>query len=84
MMKKRTTISFDEDVLAKLQSVMVRTGQSFERTVNEILRLGFEAKYPPRAKKRFVVQARPMGRYPSFSYNEIGELLDQLEGPLAR
>ncbi len=84
MMKTRTTLTLDDDVVAKLRSVMRRTGKSFKETVNEFLRLGLEAERPPKVKKRFVVKARPMGLRASLNYDKVGELLDQLEGPLAQ
>lgn len=84
MMTKRTTLTLDDDVIAKLQSEMRRSGKSFKETVNELLRLGFENKRPSRLENDFVVKARPMGLRPGLNYDKVGELLDQLEGPLTR
>jgi hypothetical protein len=84
MMKTRTTLTLDDDVVTKLHSEMRRTGKSFKETVNEFLRLGLQAKRPPKTKKRFVVKARSMGLRPSLNYDKVGELLEQLEGPLTR
>ena len=84
MMKMRTTLTLDDDVVAKLKSEMRRAGKSFKETVNEFLRLGLQTKRPSKANKPFVVKARPMGLSPSLNYDKVGELLEQLEGPLTR
>ncbi|MDQ3256353.1 MAG: antitoxin [Acidobacteriota bacterium] len=76
----RTTITLDEDVAAKLRSEMHRGGRSFKETVNDVLRRGLNARQKAKPTTPFVVRARPLELRPGLSYDNIGELLEQLEG----
>jgi hypothetical protein len=77
----RTTLTLDEDVRAKLEREMRRSGRSFKQTVNDFLRLGLNAKREMKPDKPFVVRARAFGPPPGRSFDNIEELLDELEGP---
>jgi hypothetical protein len=80
----RTTLTLDEDVAARLRLATQRTGQPFREVVNEALRRGLEQR-PAAAKKPFRVKTRDMGALqPGLSIDNIGELLEAAEGPLAR
>lgn len=78
----RTTLTLDADVMAKLKEESRKTGQPFKEIVNTFLRLGFHAKQAPKTPKHFVVKAHSMGTKPGLNYDNIGELLEQSEGPL--
>jgi len=80
----RTTLTLDDDIAAKLQAEMRRSGRSFKEVVNEFLRLGLLSRRELKPAKRFVVRARALAARPGFSYENIGELLEQLEGPAHR
>ena len=80
----RTTLTLDEDVIAKLREDMRRTGKSFKETVNENLRVAFTFKASPKPRKKFVVHAREMGKGPASSFECTSELIEFLEGPLHR
>jgi hypothetical protein len=81
----RTTLTLDEDVAAKLRAAMRRSGKSLKATVNEFLRLGLNSKQERRGRKRFRVRARDLGRLkPGLSLDNVGDLLEQLEGPSSR
>lgn len=75
----RTTITLDPDVAAKLKAEMRRTGKKFREVVNSRLRRGLREEEAP--KKRFVVKPFISGERPGLNYDNIGELLEQLEGP---
>ena len=79
----RTTLTLDDDVIAKLREDMRRTGKSFKETVNENLRIGFIFKNSVKPKK-FVVHAKDMGTGPASSFVNASELIEFLEGPLHR
>jgi hypothetical protein len=79
-MSPRTTITLDDDVFAKVRAEMRRTGGSFKETVNSLLRRAAE-KRKAEPRKPFKVEARDLGTYPGLNYDNIGELLQQLEGP---
>ena len=78
----RTTLTLEQDVRAKLELEMRRTGRSFKETVNEVLRLGLNARPRLKPARRFVVRPRPFGPPPGLSFDNVQELLDQLEGPV--
>jgi hypothetical protein len=80
----RTTLTLDEDVRAKLEAEMRRTGRSFKETVNETLRIGLTARKEAKPAKPFEIYARDLGTRPGFNFDNIEELLDQLEGPMRR
>ena len=78
----RTTLTLDDDVVAKLKAEMRRTNKSLKQSVNDLLRLGLNATRGPSAKRRFIVEARDLGdTQPGVSLDNVGELLDRLEPP---
>ncbi len=77
----RTTLSLDDDIANLLHQEMRRSGISFKEAVNYYLRLGLLTTKQP-ARKKFVVKPIAMGLPPGLNYDNIGELLEALEGPL--
>ena len=76
----RTTISLDEDVARMLDKEMRKSGDSFKQVVNHFLRLGIaSSKEPP--QKPFVVKPWNLRPPAGFNFDNIGELLEALEGP---
>jgi hypothetical protein len=49
--------------------------------VNDVLRQGLNAKRASVPERPFTVKARDLGLRPGFSYDNIAELLEQIEGP---
>ena len=78
----RTTLTLDDDVGAKLRQEMRRSGRPFKQVVNEFLRLGLNARRELQPRRKFTVRTRPLGLPPGLSYDNVEELLDQLDGPL--
>ncbi|MGH9450253.1 MAG: hypothetical protein ACRD11_06875 [Terriglobia bacterium] len=78
----RTTITLDEDVAIKLQSEARRSGQPFKAVVNHFLRVGLLRRQPSVEAQPFRVHARSLGLRAGLSYDNIADLIDQLEGPL--
>jgi hypothetical protein len=77
----RTTITLDDDVEKKLDAeVRQRKGASFKEVVNETLRIGLLTKRELKASAPFKVKARSMGVMPGINYDNIGDLLEYLEG----
>jgi hypothetical protein len=77
----RTTITLDEDVRAKLEAEMRKSGKSFKETVNETLRSGLFARQRAGAIKPFKVRPKAMGLKPGYSYDKVWDLIEQVEGP---
>ena len=79
----RTTLSLDEDVARLLNKESRRSGASFKEVVNHFLRLGLTVSKQP-AQKPFVVSPRKMGLPRGLTYDNVGQLLEALEGPAHR
>ena len=79
-MGTRTTITLDEDVRAKLQAEMRKTGKSFKETVNETLRWGLSARRKA-VSKPFEIRAWDMGLKPGYNLDKTWELIEEIEGP---
>jgi len=81
----RTTLTLDEDVAAKLTSLARRSGRTFRDVVNDTLRRGLAFPTTRRTRERFTVKARDLGALrPGLSMDNIGDLIEQIEGPLHR
>ena len=78
----RTTLTLEDDVAARVKTESQRSGRSFKEVVNDLLRRGLEAKRPQRPRKPFSVRARPLGVRPGLDYDNVADLLEQIEGPL--
>ena len=79
-MTKRTTLTLDDDVAAKLDAAARSSGRSFKETVNSFLRLGLNASQDRERSEPLRIEARDLGLRPGFDLDNIQELLDQLEG----
>jgi len=78
----RTTLTLDADVIAKLKAEVRKSGHSFKEVVNSFLRLGLSGHRAMKPTKSFVVESHRLGIRPELDYDNIGELLEQIEGPL--
>ncbi|MCP5113784.1 MAG: hypothetical protein GY953_23360 [bacterium] len=63
-----------------LKNEVRQSGTSFKHAVNHFLRMGLMASRKP-VRKPFVVTPRKLELPPGLSYDNVGELLEQLEGP---
>jgi len=81
----RTTLTLDEDVAAKLKSEARRTGRPFRAVVNETLRRGLARRPAAVRREPFRVATRDLGELRAgLSLDNVGDVLEQLEGPLHR
>ena len=76
----RTTLTLDADVAAKAKRGAARLGKPFKSVINAALRIGLDEVLKPAAAKPYRTKSFPMGLKPGFSYDNIGELLAQVEG----
>jgi hypothetical protein len=80
----RTTLTLDDDVAVKLKAAARRSGRPFKEVVNETLRRGL-VTVRPAASQPFRVKARSLGGLrPGLDIDDIGELLERVEGPRHR
>lgn len=81
----RTTLTLDDDVAAKLKRLARRSGRAFREVVNDTLRRGLLADAPGSRRSPFTVRARDLGALrPGLSLDNVGDLLERVEGPLHR
>ena len=83
-MSIRTTVTLDDDVLARVTAFSRRQGIPFRRALNDLLRAGILSESGLRSAPPFQVKPRRMGVAPGVNYDCIGELLETAEGPLHR
>ena len=79
-MSIRTTVSLDDDVVARVKRESLSRGASFRDTLNDLLRtalLGIEHK--PR-RRALAIQPTHMGHKPGLNYDSIETLLEYGEG----
>ena len=81
----RTTLTLDDDVVAKLKAESRRAGRPFGDIVNETLRRGLASRRTTTQREPFKIHARDLGNLkPGLSLDKIPELIEQVEGPLHR
>jgi plasmid stability protein len=81
----RTTLTLDEDVAAKLKAESRRSGRSFRDVVNETLRRGLAGRRAAAPRKAFKITVRDLGNLRAdLSLDNVGELIEQVEGSLHR
>lgn len=81
----RTTLTLDDDVADKLKRLARRSGRAFREVVNETLRRGLLAEAVGTRRQPFKVSVRDLGALrPGLSLDNIGDLLERVEGPLHR
>jgi hypothetical protein len=68
----------DDDVASLLKKEARKSGEPFKQVVNRFLRLGLTTKPP--ARKPFVVKPFSLGPPAGLNFDNIGELLEVLEG----
>jgi hypothetical protein len=81
----RTTLTLDDDVAAKLKAESRRAGRPFRAVVNDTLRRGLATRRVTARRRPFKIAARDLGSLkPGLVLDNIGDLLEQLEGPAFR
>ena len=80
----RTTLTLDGDVAAKLRAETRRRNTSFKETVNACLRKGLEAPTDEELARPFTVEPRRLGLRAGLDLDDVGGLLDLLDGPTRR
>ncbi len=77
----RTTLTLDDDVAAKLKTAARRSGRAFRDVVNDTLRRGLLTDKAT-TREPFRIAPRSLGGLrPGLNVDNIGELLDRIEGP---
>ena len=76
----RTTLTLDQDVAARVQQEVQRTGRRLKAVVNEALRLGLGIVAKPEERPpRFVVRPHAFGVKPGIDLDRMNQLVDELD-----
>lgn len=76
----RTTLSLDEDVLAKARRLAAKTKRPFREVVNEALRRGLRGAASAAETRAYRTSPQALGLRPELSLDNIGELRARVEG----
>jgi len=77
----RTTLTLEDDVAARIQTEARKSGRPFKAVVNDLLRFALNARRSSRGRAPFKVKAHDLGLRPGLEYDDVGGLLEQVEGP---
>ncbi len=80
----RTTVTLDDDVVAKLRDRMRESGTSFKEAINDCLRVALERPTEDELATPFTVHPRPMQLRDGVELDDVEGLLDLLDGPARR
>ncbi|MCP4657478.1 MAG: hypothetical protein GY856_18900 [bacterium] len=80
----RTTVTLADDLAARLEQEIQRTGRPFNDTLNAVVRRGLDVSTREESGKRFVVRAADLMARDGVNFDSIPRLLEQVEGPRHR
>ena len=75
----RTTVTIQDDLAAQIEEMRKREGLTFKAALNQVLRLGVQAKSAPPKPKKFRTATRMLGLKPGIDPTRLNALLDDLE-----
>jgi len=76
----RTTLTLDDDVAAKLKQHCRDSGHGMKAAVNDLLRLGLNARRACEPETSYRVVARPLRARPGIDLDNVGDLMEQVDG----
>ena len=76
----RTTVTLDEDVLARVKRESRVRGLPFRQTLNDLLRTALLSGERKSKKPAFRVRPTHMGDRPGLNYDDVESLLSHAEG----
>lgn len=81
----RTTLTIDDDVAFRLKKAQDEDpSKPFKVLVNDVLRRGLQPNGATPKRKEFKLITYPMGLRKDLNFDNIEELLDEIEGPNRR
>ncbi len=79
-MSIRTTVTLDEDVVARVKRESQSRGASFRDTLNDLLRAALLGAGKPPRRRTLRIKPAHMGHKPGLNYDNIESLLEYGEG----
>ena len=80
----RTTVTIDDGVDKQLRQYAGKHSLKFKQALNEVLRKGLAEANKPQKTKPYKTKPKKVGLKPGLSYDNVAELLEQVEGPTYR
>jgi len=80
----RTTVTIDDTVEKQLRQYAGNHSLKFKQALNEVLRKGLAEANKPQKAKAYKTRPRKVGLKPGLNYDNVAELLEQVEGPVYR
>ena len=75
----RTTVTIHDDIAAQIEEMRRREGLSFKVALNQLLRLGVQAKSAPPKPKKFRAPTGKLGLRHGIDSTRLNALVDELE-----
>lgn len=75
----RTTLTIDDDLIARIEELQRREGLSFKGAVNQLLRAGIQSRAQPPKPKPYRTQPRKLGLRAGFDPTKLNQLADEIE-----
>ena len=80
----RTTLTLEDDVMERARAVAARLHEPFRKVVNEALRAGLKTVEAPAVSRPYRTKPHKLGLKPGLNFDNIQELLSQIEGEASR
>ncbi len=75
----RTTVTIDDDLAIAIEDLRKRDGTSFKAALNQLIRLGVQAKSAPPRPKQYRTPTKALGLKPGIDPTRLNSLVDELE-----
>ena len=80
----RTTVTIEDGLEKQLRQYAGKHSLKFKQALNEVLRKGLAETNRPRKTKVYKTRPKKIGLKPGLNYDNVAELLEQVEGPAFR
>jgi hypothetical protein len=81
----RTTLTLDDDVADAVDKELRRRPKSsYKEVVNDLIRAGLHVHREMKRASKFKVRAHALGLRRGLNYDDVGGLLEEVEGPTHR
>lgn len=80
----RTTVTIEDSVEKQLRQYAGKHSRKFKQALNEVLRKGLAEANKPQKAKAYKTKPKKIGLKSGLNYDNVSELLEQVEGPACR
>lgn len=77
----RTTVTIDDTVEKRLRQYAGKHSLKFKQALNEVLRKGLAEANKPQTTKPYKTKPKMVGLKSGLNYDNVAELIEQVEGP---